>query len=453
VWKLAVEKVPLLLLSGASCLVTLLVQKQAMNSGSFVPLWVRGYTAIVSCAVYIKQMFWPVRLAVFYPYPVGALSIWPWALAAAVLTAVTVAAVKGRQRHPYFITGWLWYLVMLVPVIGLVQVGIQARADRYTYLPQIGLYLAVTWGVTDFCATWRHRRGILWIAGVVTIAALSWRTWIQTSYWKSSDSIWAQAVAATSNNVLAHGNLAFALLKQGRFDDAIPQFEQTLKLSGGLDTKPRDALVANLHYGLANALLQNGAWDEATFQYSKVMEWDPGYRHVELNLGTSLLRAGRTDEAIAVWQKALAAHRDEVEVHAHLGYALLVKGLPGEAIAEYERALQIAPQSAGSLNDLAWVLATCSDSRLRDGSRAVDLAQRADQLSGGKNPVFIRTLAAAYAEVGRFQEAADAAQRALELARAQSDLLLRNQLQADMNLYRMGRKPADNVSVGESARH
>src|SRR5439155_2352984 len=189
---LVLEKIPLLLLSAASCIVTFVVQGRSVSSIGSLPVWVRVYEACVSCVAYVYQMLWPAKLAVFYPYPRGGLSIWPFALAIALLITATAGSFRLRKQRPYVLTGWLWYLGMLVPVIGIVQVGIQARADRYTYLPHIGLYLLVTWAIADLSASWRHRREILAVAAATTILVLAWCAWVQTSYWKNSESLWSK---------------------------------------------------------------------------------------------------------------------------------------------------------------------------------------------------------------------------------------------------------------------
>ena len=219
--KLILEKFPLLLLSVASSAVTFLAQRQGIRSIEVIPVWVRVYQAFVSCVTYVGQMFWPRRLALFYPYPSGRLSIWPFVLAIVVLVAVTASAFKLRKQRRYLITGWLWYLGMLVPVIGIIQVGSQARGDRYTYLPHIGLYLLVTWAITDFSVSWRHRREILTIGAATTIIVLTWCARVQTSYWKNSELLWSHTLAVTQANATAHRDLGNVLLKKGQLNDAI----------------------------------------------------------------------------------------------------------------------------------------------------------------------------------------------------------------------------------------
>ena len=433
---LVVEKIPLLALSAASCLATLLGQRQAAGSIDQLPFAWRVNNAIVTCVAYIWQMLWPVKLAVFYPHPDNRLLLWQIFLALALLIAITVAVIASRQKRPYLMTGWLWYLGMLVPVIGLVQVGEQARADRYTYLPQVGLYLALTWTIVDLSASWRRRREILGVAAAVVITALTWRAWIQASYWKNSETLWTHTLAVTSDNDVAHNNLGFIFLRRGELDEAISHFQTALNIRADNPQTHYNLGSALVHNNLGNALVRKKLVDEAITHYEKAVELRPDYADGHYNLGSALLQEGRIDEAIAHWQKTVSLQPNDAEAHTTLGDALLRKGEIGQAIAHYEKALEIAPHSLLTLNNLAWALSTCPDASLRNGARAIELAQKADQLAGGQNPIFIRTLAAAYAENGRFNDAIETAQRALQLALAQDNFALASKLEKDLDLYR-----------------
>src|SRR5438876_742169 len=216
--RLILEKIPLIALSAASSIITLFAQKRAAISIESLPLVWRMNNAFVSYVAYIWQMVCPIRLALVYPHPEYRLSLWGVALAIAFLTGVTAVVVAFRRKHPYLITGWLWYVGMLIPVIGIVQVGAQAHADRYTYLPQIGLYLIVTWGLADLFISWRHRGIILGALATAALVVLTWCAWFQTSYWRDSESLWTHALAVTPDNVTARQDLCDALLEKGRVD-------------------------------------------------------------------------------------------------------------------------------------------------------------------------------------------------------------------------------------------
>jgi tetratricopeptide (TPR) repeat protein len=437
--RLFLEKIPLLFLSAFSCAATLLAQRGGAGAIDQLPFVWRLNNAFVSYATYIWQMFWPARLAVFYPHPNNRLPLWEISLAITFLAAVTSAALLLRKKRPYILTGWFWYLGMLVPVIGFIQVGEQAHADRYTYLPQIGLYALIVWAITDVTVpqSWEHaRRPFLAIAAPTTIAALSWCAFIQTSHWRNSETLWTQALAVTSDNDVAHNNLGFLSLRRGELDRAISHFQSALDIRSGSAETHYDLGAALIHNNLGNALARKGLAHEAIPHYEEAIKLRPDYADAQYNFGSVLFQEGRIDEAIEHWQKALAIQPRDAGVYNSLGNAFLKKGLATQAIVEYEHALHIAPQDPLAGNNLAWVLTTSSDGSIRDGAKAVVLAEQAVQLSGGRDPNYLRTLAAAYAETGRFSEAIEAARQGMEIATIQGDFRLANLLQGDIALYR-----------------
>jgi protein O-mannosyl-transferase len=437
IWRrLILEKIPLLALSAGSCVATLLAQSQRAGSIDQLPLMWRVSNAFASYVTYVWEMFWPAGLAVFYPHPNNRLPIWEIILAIAFLIVVTATALILRKKRPYILTGWFWYLGMLVPVIGFVQVGEQAHADRYTYLPQIGLYLLITWAATDLTAFWRRRRAFLVIGGGATIAALCCCSFVQTSYWKNSENLWTHALSVTSNNNVAHNNLGFLFLRRGELDQAISHFQTALNIRSSNAEAHYNLGAALIHNNLGNALARKGFSDEAISHYQEAVRLRTDYADAHYNFGSVLLQQGRIDEAIVHWQKALAIQPYDGDVHTSLGNAFLEKGLVKEAINHYQQALEIAPQDVLSRNNLAWILATSSDASIRNGAKAVVLAEQAVQLSGSKNPIFFRTLAASYAEEGRFSEALAAAERGMEMAAVQGNGSLVNALESEIALYR-----------------
>src|SRR5437763_1048607 len=231
--RLILEKIPLLILSAAAGVATLLVQRSSLAIVEQLPLVSRIGNGLVSCVIYMKQMIWPARLAVFYPHPGDQLPVWEIGLATVLLGIVSAGGIALRHKRPYLVTGWFWYLIMLLPVIGLVQVGSQAHADRYTYLPQIGLYVLLAWGITDALASRpapeRIRRAglqrrILAATASVAIIALAWSAHIQASYWRNGESLWGHALAVTSGNFMAHDGLGQCLSNLGHLDEAIDHF-------------------------------------------------------------------------------------------------------------------------------------------------------------------------------------------------------------------------------------
>ena len=490
--KLMIEKIPFIIFSIAICIVTVLVQQPDKE----ISLFLRVSNALVSYTTYCEQMFYPTGLALLYPFPIHGLPAGKVILALLLLVAVTAVAFYGRQKRPYFLMGWLWYLGMLVPVIGLVQVGSQARADRYTYLPQIGLYILLTWTVIELTASWRSRRWVLGGGAMAVLTALIMCAHAQTAYWRDSESLWTRTLACTSDNSAAQNKLGNAFLKQGRLDEAMVHYQQALAISPDEETYDNlgcvflqqgktDAAIAQFQkaldinpnytealYNLGNAFLQQGKieeaiacyqmalkcnsddakvysnlgsafrqqgrLEEAVAQFQKALQINPDYAEVHNNLGAVFAQQGRRDEAISQFQNALATKPDYAEARFNLGNALFQQGNVAEAIAQFQKALEIKPDYVAVQNNMAWVLATCPQASLRNGIEAVKLAERANQLTGGENPVILCTLAAAYAEAGRFAEAIETAQHALQMAEAQPNTTLAGALQSQLQLYQAG---------------
>jgi len=391
-WKRLAEKIPLLALSAVSSITTFLVQKGAVGRTEELPVLERINNAVVSYVLYVWQILWPVNLAVFYPHPENRLLLWEIFSSLLLLLCITAVAIALRQKRPYLIMGWLWYLGMLVPVIGLVQVGWQGRADRYTYLPQIGLYISITWAVADLTSLWRRQRTILSAAAILVIGALSLCAWVQTSYWRNSETLFRHALSVTTNNDVAENNLGIVFLGKGKLDEAISF------LQSAADLRPDNSPA---HENLAKALLQKGRVADALVHYRKLLELQP----------------------------------DNIEVHNIVGTVLAQQGRVREGAEEWQKVLMIEPDNGNAMSNLAWVFATSPDQSLRDGGRAVQLAEQAVRLSGGRIPILFRTLAAAYAENGRFSEAIQTAQQGIELANSQGNVGLANDLQGNIALY------------------
>jgi Flp pilus assembly protein TadD len=382
-------------------------------------------------------MIWPTRLAVFYPHPNDQLPFWQVILAITFLIVCSLLAILLRKQLPYILTGWFWYIGMLVPVIGLVQVGEQARADRYTYLPQIGLYVIIAWAVADLTRSYRNHRLVVAVAAPAAIAALTVCAFVQTSYWKNSETLWTHALAVTSDNDVAHNNLGYLSMRRGELDEAISHFNRALTIRAGNATSHYNLGRALIENNLANALARKGLAGDATPHYEEAVRLRPDYADAYYNFGSVLFREGKIDDAITEWRKALAIQPDDAEGHRSLGTAFHKKGMLREAITEYQQAMKVAPQNRLAMNNLAWLLATSSDASSRDGTRAVALAHEAIQLSSDVDPNVLRTLAAAYAECGRFYEAVATAEQAMQIATAQGKSWLANIIEKELGLYRV----------------
>jgi tetratricopeptide (TPR) repeat protein len=428
---LLIEKIPLLLLSMVSCAVTFFAQKRALGVGQRFPLPCRVENALVAYAAYVVQLFHPVKLVVFYPHAVEGLPLAQVAGAVLLLSAVSGLALAARRTRPYLLVGWLWYLGMLVPVIGLVQVGRQAMADRYTYLPQIGLSLALIWEAARLCRERPERRPLFVAASVLIGLCLIVCAWRQTSYWKSDETLWAYTSACTTNNAVAHYGLGGVFSRSGRLDDALAEFRQALAIQPVYPD-------ANVHCGLL--LLKKGLTDEAIAEFQKALDIEPEHAHAHSNLGYVLALRGRSDEAMEHCRKALEVWPECTDAHHNLSVLLAEQGKWLESLAQSREALRYCPQSISFLNATARTLATCPDAQVRNGAESVTLAERAIALSPIEDPDLLDTLAAAYAEAGRFDEAVQTAARALKLASAEKQNALADAVRERLKLYR-ARKP------------
>jgi Tfp pilus assembly protein PilF len=457
--KLVREKLPLLALSAAGCMVTLLSQTKALQAGESVPFSMRLDNALTSCVIYLREMVWPSGLAVLYPYPQHGQPASAVVAAVILLTAISALAVWQRKKKPWLLMGWAWYLVMLLPVIGIIQAGAQAYADRYTYLPEIGVVLALTWWVAERGTNRIALAGLM----IATVAALMVCAWKQTGYWKNNETLWTHTISCTRDNYLAHYNLGTAFLNQGKLDDAMREYQAALEINpASVDSlinlgdvflrmgKPNDAIAqfqravdidpnrGEAHYNLGIALSRMGREEEAISQYEYALELKPADGKAHDDLGTLLLQHGRVNEAITQYRQALEINPNNEKAQNNLGNALLQNGELGEAIACFRKALQLKPNEPSIENNLAWLLATSPQASLRNGNEAVNLAGQANALTGGGNPIVLHTLAGALAEAGRFPEAMAAARRALAVAQAQSNTLLAGELQSEMKLYQAG---------------
>ncbi|HXP34024.1 MAG TPA: tetratricopeptide repeat protein [Chthoniobacterales bacterium] len=392
--KLILEKIPLFALSIGSCVATFWAQNFALGSTEFLPLKWRITNALFSYFEYVRQMCFPVDLIPFYLHPENRLEIWRFVLAVIVVVAVTAIVFVRRRPNPYLIVGWFWYLVMLIPVIGIVQVGLQGHADRYTYLPQIGLDIALVWLIWDLTKSWRQQKILLSAAAAIVLLTLSILSWKQTMHWRDTETLWRHTLTVTPDSDVAHAGLGGILFVRGQIEESIDHYESALRL--------RDGNTA-AHFGLGRALAAKQKTDAAIFHFQKALSIQPDYIGASNDLGVLFASKGEIKEAIAAW----------------------------------EQSLSFDPDNADATNNIAWVRATATDADLRDGRQALDLAQRALR-TGGENAVVLRTLAAAQAENGQFAEAIATCQRGEELARRNGDRGMVENLRACTESFRRG---------------
>ena len=376
------EKLPFFALSLASCIVTFVFQVKggAVSALDRYPLPDRLANALISYARYVGKLLWPQDLSVMYPHP-GHWPAWQVALALLFLVAVTLAALRWRRERPFLPVGWLWFVGTLVPVIGVVQVGIQAMADRYTYVPSIGLTIAVAWGAGAVAERRAAARAALAVAGIAALGAWILVTRQQIGFWRDSETLFRRAVAVTRDNHLAFNNLGFYLSKQGRAGEAMEMYRAALAINpsnadahnnlghalaekrafGEALEHYRTALrlepeLVEAHNNMGNALSETGKLDEAIEHYRFVLEREPDHAEAHNNLGTALARKGRLDEAIEQFREALRFRPGYAGAHGNLGNAYAALRRFDEAIAEYRRALEIAPAEARVHNNLGNVL-------------------------------------------------------------------------------------------------
>jgi tetratricopeptide (TPR) repeat protein len=533
--RLAVEKAPFLLLAVASSVITFVVQRKGDAVSTSLTLGERLANVLVSYARYIGKLVWPQNLSVFYPHP-GQWPKWQVAASAALLLAFCVSVILLARKRPYLPVGWLWFCGTLVPVIGLVQVGAQSMADRYTYLPAIGLFIIVAWGTAEIAANWPQGRLALATAATAALASCALTSQIQLSYWQNTESLFRHAAQVTRNNYVAwnnlggflaehrqlrqadlcyraaiesnpsseeawsnlgatltelnrkeeaveayetalrinprfvkiHNNLAKALAAAGRLEEAQAQCREAAQLDPG---------SAEPHNNLGALLTREGKWDEAVRAFRQAIALDPGMHEARCGLGGALAKQGhyedavdellgllkvqptnaparlqlagvlvtqgKTDQAVSEYAEVLRGNPKDATTHYRLALALMQQHNTRKAIEHYRAALEARPNSSDALNNLAWTLATSPDPQLRDGRQAVELAERACRLTEQKRAFILGTLAAAYAEAGRFTEAVATAETAIALAEKAGDQEVAAMNRKLLGLYRLGQPYRD----------
>jgi len=319
-WRLVTEKIPFFALAVVASVVTFMVQKHggAVAPVENLPLGARSGNALISYCRYLEKLFWPTDLAVFYPHP----GYWPMEqvlLAGGLIVGISVLLFVKRRRYPFMLMGWLWFCGTLVPVIELVQSGEQAMADRFTYVPSLGVLILTIWGAYELTRRWRHQVIVLSVAGSAAIVLCIGLTRHQLGYWKDDETLFRHALEVTENNYLAHKTLGDALLKQNQTDEAINQYQEAIRLKPG---------YADAHYNLGNALLKQGQIDEAIRQFQEVIRLKPDDAEAHNNLGTALDRKGQSEEAVNQYQEAIRLKPDYAAAQNNLARALGMKNAP-----------------------------------------------------------------------------------------------------------------------------
>ncbi|MGA2787668.1 MAG: tetratricopeptide repeat protein [Verrucomicrobiota bacterium] len=345
---LALEKLPFFGLAAVMAVVTFLTQKHGgvVAPVESLPLGARGENALISYCRYFEKLFWPVDLAVFYPHP----GYWPVAqvlLAGGLMLAITVWFILARRRYPFLLMGWLWFCGTMVPVIQLVQSGGQAMADRFTYVPSLGVLVLAIWGVYELIRRWQYHEQVLSVAAGLAIILCLGLTRQQLGYWRNSETLFRHALAVTKNNYLAHKALGVVLGLKGQTDEAIDQFQEAILLAPD---------YTEAHYSLGIALDRKGQTDEAIKQFQEAVRLKPDYAEAHFSLGTGLGMKGQIDDAIKQFQEAIRLKPDYGEAHYNLGTAFGMKGQTDEAIKEFQEVIRLNPDYAEAHYDLGIAL-------------------------------------------------------------------------------------------------
>jgi Tfp pilus assembly protein PilF len=340
IYRPALEKIPFFVLSAAFSVVAFFAQGDTEEFWRRIPVKIRIANAFISYAWYIQKMFWPSRLAVFYPHPGDKLSMLEAAAAFVILAGVSIWIIYSVSRRKYLLVGWLWYVGTLVPVIGLVQVGEFATADRYTYMPLTGLFIIIVWGADELLAGWRWRKIAMGASASTVLLALSICTGLQLRYWQNSVTLFEHALKVTNNNYLAYHNLGFAYIELGRYNEAIEVCKQAIRIRS-------DDSKAHNNLGVAYGCL--GRYDESIENCKEAIKIKPNYAKAHYNLGTAYMQTGRYNEAIESYKQAIKIEPDYAPTYCNLGYIYGILGRYNEVIESYKEAIKIEPSLAAGV--------------------------------------------------------------------------------------------------------
>jgi len=503
--KTVVEKIPLFVLTIISCVITYIAQQSGGSVVQFerIPLYQRFESALLSYVCYLGKLVYPSKLAILYPVRLSRMPPWQVLCSSIILICITITVIRmARRVRPLRspLVGWLWFLGTLVPVIGLIQVGRQSAADRYTYLPAIGFFIMVAFGISELFARRRIQKLCLGFLSVALTLAMMFATFIQAGYFKDSITVFSHALDVTENNYVIHYNLGTVLVSQQKFDQARHHFEEAIKIAprfteaiGNLGAlfmeqrqldeaiynfhrviqlsekypdptaynnlgmalqlqgKPQEAIEnytkaldidpdsANANYNMAMTLRSQGKFDRALDYYRRAMELSPDNAEVYYNIGVTLSMKQEYDDATAHYLKAIAIKPDFANAHKDLGKIHVIQADFQRAVISFTEALKYDPDLPDAINALAWLLAVDKGSKTHDPQKALQLATRACELTEFQEPEIMDTLAVSYAALGRFTEAVETAQKALQLAHADQAEQLAERIQSRLKLYKNDR--------------
>jgi len=441
-YRAIIEKVPFFALSAISSVITFLAQRSggAVISINALPLGYRIANAFLSYVRYIGKMFWPRNLAIFYPFDVDRFAFWQAVMCVLLLLVISIFVIRFRRKQRCLPVGWFWFVVTLIPVVGLVQSGAQAYADRYSYIPYIGLFIVIAWGLPELLSKWPQRKITLGLSMVIVLIPLGICAHRQVSYWNNNFTLFSHAIEVTQNNYLAHNNLGVAYGKLSRWQDEVEAYKQTIRI------KPD---YAKAHNNLGAVYYSVGRYQDAVEAYKQAIRVKPDYAEAHHNLGVTYYKLGRYQDAIESLKQVIRIKPDYAEAYSNLGLVMQAQGNYDEAIKNFSRVAQLQPyeikplndianalissgklndaveqlrriikmrpDTAASLNTLALLIVNHPEIKGHDANEAVRLARRACELTNYRNAVFLKTLAIVYSSAGRYSEAADTAEAVLNI--------------------------------------
>jgi tetratricopeptide (TPR) repeat protein len=403
-WRLLVEKIPFFALAVISSIITFLVQRKigAMPGINIngLPLKARTVNAFLSYARYIGEMFWPQNMAVFYPFDAGSFAFLQVAMCVLLLLVISIFVIRFGRNQKYLPLGWFWFVGTLVPVIGIVQVGSQGHADRYTYIPYIGLFIMIAWGLPQLLSKWPQRKIALGLSMVIALTTLGICAHRQTSYWKNSFTLFSHAIEVTQNNYVAYGNLGVVYVNLGRCNEAIDAYQQAVKI--------------NPEYGFAYHALgvvyaKVGRYQDAIESYKQAIRIKPDEADAYYNLGNSYAKLGRLPEAIDVYQQAIKIQPDLADAHRNLGNAYAKLSRYQDAIESYKQAIRRKPddpEAEFALGNACYALGRLPE--------AIEAFRQAIRIKPDYAEAYYN-LGIAYDDLGRFTEAIDAYKQAVRI--------------------------------------
>jgi tetratricopeptide (TPR) repeat protein len=463
IWgRLFLEKIPLLIVSGMTSIITIQVQAStAIVSLEQLPLTERLVNAGRSYGIYLAQFFWPTHLAAFYSLERNTAAFWQGIAGWCVVFTLSAIVLGYATKYRYLAMGWFWYLGMLLPTIGLLQAGSQSHADRFTYLPQVGFAIAVTWALADAARHWQVPRRQLIVGALAVLVVFSVASWHQTRHWRNGVTLFTRAIDAGVVSEVVYNNLGIAFEGQQRFDEATEMYRRAVEQNSGYlaaiinygdslrmagkyeqslpwlerayQLDPSDKDIAN---NIATSLIQLGRYDEAILRLEENQKKHPAFADTWINLGLARFRNGKVDDAIADYQAALRIEPKSPSAYSNLAIAFAQQERRLEAIEAFRESLKLRPQDVDTLMSAAWVVATAPEASTATVQEGLEWAKQGIGLTDGRNPIFWMMLAASYAANQQFDQAILVADRVEQLAKEQGNSGIADAVRAHRELYK-----------------